>query len=307
MLVNFSIGPEPKEIDLSDLSTGTPQTTALAVRSAAAGMAAYVPQNLEQALKICDYMSKAKTVPVAYQGQPADIFLAVAFGAELGLSPAAALKAIHVIKGKTSLYADAAHGVCLGHPKCERFVRVPVEDPTTIATFEVMRSGWTEPQQFSFTMAEAEVGGLLSNANYKKFPARMLEARCKMIAARLSFPDLLAGVYCPEEIIDMVEDTPNVFVAPSSVVDAEVVSDDADAEVQVDVTVEVQVEDDTEEDDTEAAFLELVACISRTKNGTELDALKPRCSEFKKAHADLGAKLLVAYTEKRQALKPVTK
>lgn len=280
---------------MSELSTGEPQTTALAVRSAAAGMAAYVPQNLEQALKICDYMSKAKTVPAEYQGRPSDIFLAVAFGAELGLSPAAALKAIHVIKGKTSLYADAAHGVCLGHPRCERFVRVPVDDPTKVATFEVMRTGWKEPQTFSFTMAEAEAGGLLSNANYKKFPARMLEARAKMIAARLSFPDLLAGVYCPEEIIDMVEETPDVFVAPSSVVDAEVVADEADAEIQV-----ADEPEETAEDDVESKFVALAADLEKTKNGRELDALKPRCSEFKKKHPKHGAKLLVIYTEVRQ-------
>ena len=65
-----------------------------------------------------------------------------------------------------------------------------------------------EPQRLSYTIEQAEQADLLKPSRsgkltaWQKMPKQMLCARCKSELARLEYPDLLAGLYTPEELRD---------------------------------------------------------------------------------------------------------
>ena len=66
----------------------------------------FEPQNLDQAMKLAETVSKSGLVPSALRGKPADILIAVQLGMELGLSPVQALQNIMVVNGRPSMWGD---------------------------------------------------------------------------------------------------------------------------------------------------------------------------------------------------------
>jgi len=142
--------------------------------------------------------AEAMLVPEQYRGKPADVFFALNYGLELGLSPAASLRAIHVIKGKPGLAADAMLAVVHSSGACERFSCI--ESSNTVATYETVRYGDPTPRRETFTIEDAERAGLLGKDVWKSYPKAMLKARAKAMLARDVYPDVVFGIYTPEEL-----------------------------------------------------------------------------------------------------------
>ena len=73
------------------------------------------------------------------------------------------------------------------------------------------RKGDPDPISLSYTIDQAEQAGLLKPtrsgkpSNWQKMPRQMLRARAKSELARLVYPDLLAGLYTPDELRDAKE------------------------------------------------------------------------------------------------------
>ena len=143
-------------------------------------------------------LAKSELVPLAFRDKPANVFLALNMGLELGLSPASSLRAFHVIDGRPSLAADAMVAVVMSSGAARHFVCV--ESSERIAIYEAQRVGSPKPLRKSFSIEEAERANLLGKDNWKKYPQRMLEARAKAALARDLFPDVLHGIYTPEEL-----------------------------------------------------------------------------------------------------------
>lgn len=150
-------------------------------------------------------------------------------GRDLGLSYTQALRAFHVINGRPAMSADGMVAVCLGHGDvCEYFVTV--ETSAERCTVETKRRGSPQPQRLTFTLAEAKAAGL-SGGNWAKFPAAMLRARAKSALARDVYPDLLMGLYDPDEVgttdTVVVQEAPirvrQSVSGPAEVIDAEIV------------------------------------------------------------------------------------
>lgn len=133
-------------------------------------------------------------------------------GRDLGLSYAQSMRAFHIVSGKPVLSADAMVAVCLRSDQCEYFRTVESSDKA--CTVEAKRRG-SEPSRLTFSIEEAKRAGLLSNANWSKYPAQMLRARAKSALARDLFPDILLGLYDPDEL----EQTP----APAQHIEVEAV------------------------------------------------------------------------------------
>ena len=111
----------------------------------------------------------------------------------------ASLRSVHLIKGKHCLSADLMVALVLKSGKADYFRMV--ESTDELATFETMRKGEPEPTRLSFTMEQAQKAGLVQpNGNWHKYRSQMLRARAKSELARLVYPDLLAGLYTPEEL-----------------------------------------------------------------------------------------------------------
>lgn len=117
-------------------------------------------------------------------------------GRDLGLSYTQALRVFHVIEGKPTLSADGMVGVCLQSGACE-FFRVVGDSNSATAT--TRRRGQPE-QSCTFTIDDAKRAGLTGKGNWSKYPDRMLKARAKANLARDVYPELLAGLYDPDEI-----------------------------------------------------------------------------------------------------------
>lgn len=123
--------------------------------------------------------------------------LIAATGRDLGLSYTAALRLFHVIEGRPALSADGMVAIVLASGQCDYFETV--ESSPAIATVKTRRKGRGE-RAVSFTIDEARQAGLTGKGNWAKYPAAMLRARAKSALARDVYPDLLAGIYDPDEL-----------------------------------------------------------------------------------------------------------
>ncbi len=117
-----------------------------------------------------------------------------------GLHPATSARDYHVIQGRPTLKADtmlarfqAAGGSVEWHDYTDKIVR---------ATFSHPRGGKVTVAWTLETAKEAELAG---KDMWKKFPRAMLRARVISEGIRTVFPGVLAGMYTPEEVRDMVE------------------------------------------------------------------------------------------------------
>lgn len=130
--------------------------------------------------------------------KPEQALAIIIAGKELGMAPMQALRSMYVIDGKTVMSADLMVALAKRNPECE-FFRMVTSTPK-IATYEAKRKGDPEPTRLSFTIEEAIMAGVTGKDNWKKYPTAMLRARCSAALARIVFPDLLLGVYDPDEL-----------------------------------------------------------------------------------------------------------
>lgn len=159
----------------------------------------FLPQTWQQAIDIATVLSRAQLVPDAYRNKPNDIVLAMMRGHELGLSPIQSLTYFDVIKGKVAMSAQMIVALCLSKRHlCKYFI--PVKSTETEAVFETFRVGTPKPVQGSFTMEDAKRMDLASKDNWRKQPKVMLRWRAATALGRLVYPDLVAGMYDPEEL-----------------------------------------------------------------------------------------------------------
>ncbi len=183
-----------------------------------------VPRSIPEVQTLADLITKSVLLPEALRGKTADIIVSILAGAELGLAPMASIRGVHIISGKPVLAADTMMGLCLGSGLAEYFSQIETTD--TSITFETKRKGAPTPQRCTWTIEMAKRAGIYKNT-WLAYPRQMLAARCKAELARLVFPDLLAGVYDPDEIGHMAPVTtaaPVVsIVREPDAIDAEIV------------------------------------------------------------------------------------
>lgn len=119
-----------------------------------------------------------------------------------GMHPATAARDYHVIQGRPSLKADAmlarfqaAGGKVEWHEYTET---------VCAATFSHPAGGSVE---IEWTIEMAKKASLTGKDVWKQYPRAMLRARVISEGIRTVYPGVLAGMYTPEEVRDMVEVT----------------------------------------------------------------------------------------------------
>jgi hypothetical protein len=158
------------------------------------------PQNLEEAFRFADMMSKSNLVPKEFAGNPGNILVAIQWGAELGLQPMQAMQNIAVINGRPSLWGDSVIGIVKASPLCEYVTEEATDDQ---AVCKVKRRG--EPEQVRvFSTSDAKKAGLLNKPGpWTQYPKRMMQMRARSWALRDVFPDVLRGMPIAEEVMDI--------------------------------------------------------------------------------------------------------
>lgn len=130
-----------------------------------------------------------------------DVVMILMLGEELGIDYMQALRNIYVVNGRPVLGSDLMAGAVMSY--CERrgggYIRV-IDTSAEACTVEFMRHDESEPRTITWTRDDAQRAGLLGKDNWKNYPADMMRARALSRAARIGWPDLLGGVYDPDEL-----------------------------------------------------------------------------------------------------------
>jgi len=160
-----------------------------------------MPVAMNDKLALADTLAKSGLVPSALKTKE-QVFVSLQWGHELGLSPMVAVNNIAVINGKPTLGADIQYALVRAHSEYAGIKWIKCDDKA--AECEVSRNNgkFTEVFRGYFDMKMAESAGLSNKDNWKKYPQRMLKHRAQSFALRDAFPDVLAGVYTPEEMTE---------------------------------------------------------------------------------------------------------
>lgn len=119
-------------------------------------------------------------------------------GQELGLLPGQSLRGIYVVSGKPVLSADLMVAVVRRSGLCDSWHTV--ESTTERCTITTRRRGESADSTRTWTMADAARAGITGKQTWSQYPATMLRHRCAADLAREVYPDVLMGLYDPEEL-----------------------------------------------------------------------------------------------------------
>jgi 5'-3' exonuclease len=154
------------------------------------------PQTLGQAAQLAKAMFLSNLFGAGYGNQHA-VLSTILAGRELGLQAMASLRAFHIVEGKHQLSADFIRALVLKSGLVEYFRCT--ERTAERATFTIKRKGDPE-MSLTYTIAEAQAAGLVkAKSGWEKNPADMLTARASSKLARLVCPEVVFGLYAPEE------------------------------------------------------------------------------------------------------------
>jgi len=131
-------------------------------------------------------------------GSAQAIMMTIMAGREMGMATMHSLRAFHVIDSKPVLAADAIRALVMRSGLVE-YLRC-TERTNKIATFAIKRKGDPEVT-LSYTIEEAQAAGLVRpGSGWVKNPADLLVARAGAKICRLVCPDVIHGIYAPEEM-----------------------------------------------------------------------------------------------------------
>lgn len=179
----------------------------------------YIPQfaSLDEVQRFCAFLSKSSIVPPAYRGRPEDIFVALQYGAEVGLSPMQALQNVAVINGRPSLPCETMLALVRQSGLLESIQEATTEEiqKTGVAWCEVRRKGQPYPIRHTYSIEDARRAHLWerrgkdgSDTPWTTYPYRMLQLRARSWCLRDGFSDVLRGLLSAEEAADIEAATP---------------------------------------------------------------------------------------------------
>lgn len=187
------------------------------VSSAVMSLASWA-QEADAAYEIAQKLTDTSFCPQAFRGKPVEAAAAMLAGAEVGLSPLAALRSFDVIQGTAAPRALTLRAVAQSNG-CE-FVTVK-EDARRVEMKGRRRGG--EWETVVWTIERAQQLGLTGKDQWKKQPQTMLVARATAELARRLAADAILGIpYAAEELADDGPDTGGRTISRATPVQAPV-------------------------------------------------------------------------------------
>lgn len=183
---------------------------------------ALVPMTLAEAKEMATTVAQSSLLPQALRSRPADVFVTLVAGHELGLAPMQALRSFHVINGRPVMTAELMVALCKRRGDVCRYFQLTESTPER-ASYVTHRAGDPEPTLMTWTIEQVKVAGLLTNPTWQKHPAAMLRARCSSSLARAVYPDLMLGVMEEDEAAEVARQERRAHrdLKPDNVVDVE--------------------------------------------------------------------------------------
>jgi hypothetical protein len=144
--------------------------------------------------------------------KPESVLVAIQLGAELGLTPMAALQNTAVINGRPAIYGDAALALVRASGLLTSYKEEEIGEPNTDAHgYRVTAARGDATTVETFTVADAKRAKLWAKAGpWTDYPKRMLRFRARGYVLRDLFGDVLKGLRTVEEARDIPAEPVNV-------------------------------------------------------------------------------------------------
>ncbi|HHU9799941.1 TPA: RecT family recombinase [Escherichia coli] len=172
--------------------------------------AIFSPEGMNQLVRFAELMSQSKaTVPKHLEGKPADCLAVTMQAAQWGMNPFAVAQKTHVVNGMLGYEAQLVNAVVssssllatrLNYRWSGDWSNVngkTDKSPNLTVTVSAVLKGEAEPRELTISMAQA---GVRNSPLWEQDPRQQLAYLCTKRWARLHAPDVLLGVYTPDEL-----------------------------------------------------------------------------------------------------------
>ena len=172
--------------------------------------AIFSPEGMNQLVRFAELMAASKaTVPAHLAGKPSDCLAVTMQAAQWGMNPFAVAQKTHVVNGTLGYEAQLVNAVVsssnllatrLNYRWDGDWSRVSGKtdkSPNLTVTVWATLKGESEPRELTISMAQA---GVRNSPLWEQDPRQQLAYLCVKRWARLHSPDVLLGVYTPDEL-----------------------------------------------------------------------------------------------------------
>jgi hypothetical protein len=146
-------------------------------------------------LQMADVLVKSQFLPQSVKTKEQAVTIMMV-GRELNIPPWQAINGVSVIQGRPTVAPQLMLSLIRRSGLQEDIQIVPSKDCYTVT---MKRKGETAHTE-TFTMDDATRMGLAIKDNWKKQPMTMLKWRAVAACARVVYPDVIMGLYTPEEL-----------------------------------------------------------------------------------------------------------
>ena len=151
-------------------------------------------------MKIAGAICKSGLVPTG-MATPEKLTVVMMSAREIGIPMMMATRTLFVIDQKVAMMSQVMLAKIHQSGVAED---VKIEDGVDGCTVTMKRKGMS-PYTTSFTLKDAQRAGLTSKDNYKKYGPDMYRSRAISKCARVVFPDVIGGLYTPEEVKESID------------------------------------------------------------------------------------------------------
>ncbi|HCM5335804.1 TPA: recombinase RecT [Klebsiella pneumoniae] len=172
--------------------------------------AIFSPEGMDRLVRFATLMADSKaTVPAHLAGKPADCLAVTMQAAQWGMNPFAVAQKTHVVNGTLGYEAQLVNAVVsssnllatrLNYKWDGDWSKVSGKtdkSPSLTVTVWATLKGESEPRNLTISMAQA---GVRNSPLWEQDPRQQLAYLCVKRWARLHAPDVLLGVYTPDEL-----------------------------------------------------------------------------------------------------------
>lgn len=168
--------------------------------------------SLEEAYRFANAIVASGFAPKGME-KPEAVLVAIQLGAEIGLTPMAALQNTAVINGRPAIYGDAALALVRSSGLLESYKEEEIGEAGSDGhgyRVTAARKG-NQAAVETFTVADAKRAKLWGKAGpWSDYPKRMLRFRARGYVLRDLFGDILKGLRTVEEARDIPSEPVNV-------------------------------------------------------------------------------------------------
>ena len=188
--------------------------------------AIFSPEGMDRLVRFATLMADSKaTVPAHLAGKPADCLAVTMQAAQWGMNPFAVAQKTHVVNGTMGYEAQLVNAVVsssnllatrLNYKWDGDWSKVSGKtdkSPSLTVTVWATLKGESEPRTLTISMAQA---GVRNSPLWEQDPRQQLAYLCVKRWARLHAPDVLLGVYTPDELQEAAPRVERDITPPAS-------------------------------------------------------------------------------------------